>query len=211
MAEGKRMENKIVFNADKVKISGPKVDKRERDKKDWEQLVSMGIHARTVRETSQWVLGDLALEVTIVYGKDSLGKYAREINVDRETLARYRQVSRAWPKKIRKKFQDPDGDYFMSHRHFQVLAPRSDKEEWLNKSMDNSYSVAQLQVELKKSEGKFKEDLAVASITLSRGEFEEIIRWYNEIFSINNTQLTEFSDEVLLKVKKGLKKSTDGK
>jgi len=26
MAEGKRMENKIVFNADKVKISGPKVD-----------------------------------------------------------------------------------------------------------------------------------------------------------------------------------------
>jgi hypothetical protein len=194
-------------NKTKIVKTEAESPKKIGEKKSWEQLVSMGIHARTVRETSQWVLGDLALEVTIVYGKDSLGKYAREINVDRETLARYRQVSRAWPKKIRKKFQDPDGDYFMSHRHFQVLAPRSDKEEWLNKSMDNSYSVAQLQVELKKSEGNFKEDLAVASITLSRGEFEEIIRWYNEIFSINNTQLTEFSDEVLLKVKKGLKKS----
>jgi hypothetical protein len=41
MAEGKRMENKIVFNADKVKISGPKVDKRERDKKDWSAIYKL--------------------------------------------------------------------------------------------------------------------------------------------------------------------------
>jgi len=200
-----------VVDAEIVKEDPEKLVVKKGEKKSWEQLVSMGIHARTIREKSQWVLGDLALEVSIVYGEDSLGKYAREINVDKDTLARYRQVSRAWPRELREKFRDPDGDYFMSHRHFQILAPRVDKKEWMDKCMDNTWSTKQLDVELKKSEGKFKEDLAIASITLARGEFEEIIRWHDEIFSMDNTRLTEFSSEVLSKIKKGLKKSKNEK
>lgn len=200
---GKRQVDKKVKKEEKVGDWKP----NKSSKKSWEQLCEMGRQARQLKEQSQWVLGDIAIEVEITYGAESLQKYAIDINVEYETIKRYRTVSKAWPKEICDKYKNADGDYWLSHRHFQLLAPREDREEWLVNAHDNGWSTKQLEVELKKKEGKFDEKLAIASVQLARGEFEEIIRWHKELSDKFPESVNEFSNEVVEKLKVGLNKA----
>jgi hypothetical protein len=62
--------------------------------------VRKGKDANAVITSKQWILGDLALEVTKVYGENRLERYAEDINFPGAacTLGRYRSVCVAFPK-----------------------------------------------------------------------------------------------------------------
>ncbi len=120
---------------------------------DWETLVSAGMEARNLKDYSQWILGKLAMGVEVKFGLDSLGKYASSIGVKRETLKNYRWVYKQW----RAEFERPESKVLPNHTSFtvyQVLASREDKVEWLQKAVDNDWSVEVLGRNLKKATGK---------------------------------------------------------
>lgn len=112
----------------------------------WEEAVSRGMELRSAKDNSQWDLGDLALEVRSHYGKDSLGKFANEILINKKSLQQYRRVSAAFPPNSRSPY--------LSHRHHMLLAARPDRLEWLKKSEENNLTVTQLERELALSDGK---------------------------------------------------------
>lgn len=135
----------------------------------WEELVSTGMQAREMKDKAQWVLGDLALQIETFYGMDAIGKYATEIGVNKETLKRYRSVSKAWLPEERVDI--------LSHRHHQILAGKVDKHAWAEKAADNTWSCEKLQVEMMKMEAP---DLSKTSINISfeREDLQVLIHWY---------------------------------
>lgn len=112
----------------------------------WEEAVSRGMELRSAKDNSQWDLGDLALEVRSVYGKDSLGTFANEILINKKSLQQYRRVSAAFPPKQRSPY--------LSHRHHMLLAAKEDRLQWLKRAEENNLTVTQLERELAISEGK---------------------------------------------------------
>lgn len=63
--------------------------------RSWSELVEEGLKAQ--ENGPQWVLGDLALEVETDHGEASLERYAADIEVEYNSLRRYRVVSSAYP------------------------------------------------------------------------------------------------------------------
>lgn len=177
------------------------IEQQIQQKKSWDEVIQLGMEAREAKDNAQWILGDLAIEVdTFFPGK--LEEFSAKIGVNKETLRRYKTVSRAWPPETRLTY--------LSHRHHQILAAREDRKEWLEKAHDNSWSCELLEVELKKSEGKWDEKLAVASMSFARGEVEEVIRWYRLILEKWPEKLSEFSHEVHEKMMRFLKRTEKG-
>ncbi len=163
---------------------------------DWEELVSSGIIAMELRNQTQWVLGDLALEVEKQYGRDSLGQYATAIGVKRATLARYRSVSKAWP---------PEGRIDMlSHRHHMILAAKEDKRELLEKCADNEWSTEKLLIELRKKKLGIENEPAT-SVLLKKTELETIIRWFTWVLDTAYIQnLSDIDNQLIEKIKNRL-------
>jgi len=177
------------------------VEERIHHKKSWDEIVQLGMEAREMKDSAQWVLGDLAMEVeTFFPGK--LEEFAAQIGVNKETMRRYKTVSQSWPPETRLPY--------LSHRHHQVLASRKDRKEWLEKAHDNSWSCEMLGVELKKSEGKWDDKMAVASMSFGRGEIQEIINWYRYIYEHWPERLNDFSHQVYEKMERFLKKTEKG-
>jgi hypothetical protein len=75
-----------------------KLDELERQNisSNYEQYVAQGLQARKNLHASQWVLGALARNVEIEYGKRTLQKYAKDIGVEYGTLRNYRATFEAW-------------------------------------------------------------------------------------------------------------------
>lgn len=62
----------------------------------WNDLVARGRNARERLGQAKWELGDLADEVETTYNGGQLQTYANEIDVEYDTLRRYRHVSAAF-------------------------------------------------------------------------------------------------------------------
>jgi hypothetical protein len=114
------------------------------EKINWEEAVSIGMELRNMKDNSQWDLGDLGARIDKDYGGDSLGKFANEIGINKKSMQQYRRVSLAFPKSKRIDL--------LSHRHHLILAAREDRNKWLKKAADNTWTVRQLQRELKMAE-----------------------------------------------------------
>lgn len=104
----------------------------------WEEAVSTGLELREAKDNSQWLLGDLALKIEKVYGVDSIGKFAIDININKNSLQQYRRVSRAFPPTTRSQL--------LSHRHHLILAGSEERFKLLKECEDNGTTTAQLEV-----------------------------------------------------------------
>lgn len=92
----------------------------------WDELVERG----RVAAQSQWVLGDLALEVETVYGEGRLQAFAEAISVEYGSIRRYRDVSKAY--EPAKRFADLPWSVHM------VLAGQPDRHDLLkSRPMDH--------------------------------------------------------------------------
>lgn len=114
------------------------------DASSWEELVSLGMVCREYKDKSQWLLGKLALKVETDYGSDSLGKFASEIGVRKNSLYVYRWVVKAYEENNNlKETQLPFSAY-------QVAAGTDNPSEWINKAADGDWSFERLMIEVKK-------------------------------------------------------------
>lgn len=104
----------------------------------WEEAVSIGLQLREGKDQSQWRLGDLALQVEKVYGVDSLGKFATEININKKSLQQYRRVSNAFPPEKRSQI--------LSHRHHLILAGQEKRFELLKECEEQNITTSQLEL-----------------------------------------------------------------
>ncbi len=140
---------------------------------DWEGLISAGLEARENKDTMQWVLGDLALQIDTKYGADTIGDFAVAIGVNKNTLIRYRTVSRAFTPEMR---QFPK----LSHRHYQMVAARQDRMELLNDADLNSWSVEGLGEELKRLRGEVDKAIPRKNLSLTVADIAVLEAWYTE-------------------------------
>jgi len=115
-----------------------------RVKRSWEELISEGMNAREAGDESNWKRGDLANEVTISYGDNSIGKYAYAISTPKKTLMNYRTTANKFDKDIRKKYKK------LSFSHFAILTSAEKPEAWLEKADTEEWSVETLRREVKK-------------------------------------------------------------
>jgi len=120
-----------------------KVVQEERIRRSWEELISEGLEAREEGDESRWKRGDLANEITVSYGKDSLGKYAYAIGTAKKTLMNYRTVANKFNKKLREKYKK------LSFSHFATIASTKKPEAWLEKADNREWSVEKLRKEIK--------------------------------------------------------------
>lgn len=109
-------------------------------RKPFDQYVNEALHAREGKDNFQWVLGDIANEVRVFYGEDSIGKLATEIGMKKSTLLTYRTVSKVFPPAKRL-----NG---LSFTHHQLCCPRPNSEEWLHKCADGMWSCEKLSYEI---------------------------------------------------------------
>jgi hypothetical protein len=170
------------------------------EKTDWETLVSVGVQAREAKDNSQWLLGDLAMQVEKSYGKDSLGKFSADIGVNKNTLNRYRSVSKVWKPSERVEV--------LSHRHHMVLSSREDRLEWIEKAAENMWSVEELKIRLTKSEQGIEDKVKVGSMLLRKDEWETILKWF--AMCLDNPeamkQITEKDNVLVEKIRKKVDK-----
>jgi len=106
----------------------------------WEELCTLGMEARETKDNSQWILGDIALQVEKDYGSDSLGKFAVDIGINKRSLYQYRRVSQA--------FTLDQRSPRLSHRHHLLLASHDDRLELLKQAEDENLSCTQLELKL---------------------------------------------------------------
>jgi len=125
---------------------------------EWEQYVSKGMEAREKKDTAQWELGEIAYEVSQkfykrkeIYGLNIIGEFANEIGVHKKTLERYRRVY--------KTFSDKNTilDTNLSFSHYERCSRTENPTEWIEKAVDNNWSVDKLSYEIQKDGGNIKE------------------------------------------------------
>jgi len=113
-----------------------------KEAKSWEAYISEGMEAREVKDSSEWLLGDLAGGIEKDYGEDSIGKYAYAIGVVKKTLMGYRTVAQRFSSEVREKYRK------LSFSHFKTVASLEKPEAWLEKADDNEWSVEKLSSEV---------------------------------------------------------------
>jgi len=116
------------------------------ERPSWEEIISTGIIIREKKDNTQWKLGDLALLVTVAYGKDSLGKFSTEVGLARSTMYQYRKVAETFTPETR----IPR----LSHRHHAKATSTERPQEWLEKADANNWSSERLAVEISKEKGQ---------------------------------------------------------
>lgn len=126
------------------------IEKKE-VKKEWEEYISEGMEARESKDNSQWLLGDLAMGITVDYGEDSVGKYAYSIGVEKKTLLNYRTIAGRFNKDIRRKYRK------LSFSHFACLTKVYSPQAWLEKADNNEWSVNTLRKKLSEQHEIVKE------------------------------------------------------
>jgi hypothetical protein len=171
------------------------------ENRDWETIVTQALEARKEIDGGQWEIGDLADQVESNYGEDSIGRFAVDIGIPKETVRRWRSVSRAFPIE--------DRIDFLSHTHHRVVASREDRFELLNWALENSASVESLVEEMKLRDGEIDEVIARKSLSLKRNDLESLSRWYNTAVSSGyspnelDLDLIERVERSLMKIKQG--------
>lgn len=111
------------------------------NRKSFDEYVQIALQARESKDSMQWVLGDIANEVNVFYGEDSIGKLAQEVGIKKSSLMTYRMVSRAFPP-AKRISEIP----FTQH---QVAASTDRPDEWLHKAVDGNWTVEKLTYEIK--------------------------------------------------------------
>ncbi len=119
-------------------------DNKEKEDK-WRIFIQRGLEVQQETDSVNWKLGDLAIEVETAYGEDSIGKYAREIRVERKTLMNYRTVSRAFSQTVRNEYPK------LTFSHFSVVTSIEKREHWLEQTSINGWSVERLRTQVKKA------------------------------------------------------------
>lgn len=172
-------------------------------KQRYQELLSILMEAREQKDKSQWVIGDAAVEFVTLYGRAGLPQFAIEGGVNKDTMRRYLLVSQAWP---------PDKRLpYLSHRHHQILAPRTDRFEWAEKAHDNNWSCEMLEVEMGKYDGKIDKTFLSVAMSFVPADLERVYSWYNLALEKWPERLSEADHPVAKRIKEKIVNANKGK
>lgn len=91
----------------------------------WAELVTIGTQALTQIDAGRFVIGDCALLVDSHYGKDEIGRFADDINIEKKRAMEYRTVSRYYPPQIRAQFEGLP----ITYSHYKAAMRYDDLEQ----------------------------------------------------------------------------------
>lgn len=121
---------------------------------EWEDFVSLWMISKDIDIKNQWYKGDIANQVAVVHGENSLYKFAEEVQESSRTMEHYRRVSRAFPHEQR--------GWNLSWTHYLVASfadsfnkgtknfDGQERYKWIEDAHDGNWSTSRLQAEIKK-------------------------------------------------------------
>jgi len=123
--------------------------------KDWEDFISLWMISEEIDVRNQWYKGDIANQVAVIHGENSLKKFAIDIGKPVRTIEHYRRVSRAF-RGIQRTFNLSWTHYLIASfaDSFQKGSGKFDGNErikWAEKATDEGWSTTRLTAEIKKS------------------------------------------------------------
>lgn len=121
---------------------------QEIQQKSIDECISEGLEIRADNDKSRWQLGDLASYVTEEFGSEHLVEFSIKINIQKSTLRRYRDVSRAWPKEIRRQYE------MVPWSIYRMISAQDNRMDLLKLAHDESMTVEQVQRILKQESEK---------------------------------------------------------
>lgn len=155
----------------------------------WEDHISAFIQLKEYDFASNWLKGDIANRVTVKYGENSLGEFAKAVGSQRTTVDNYRRVSRAFDFTCRQvkvswwtfavasyadKYNKKSGK-FVGERRF----------EYIKKADDESWSSRQLAQVMK------KENVIAETNSVFQYYFDYLTKLENILLHIEKNRLTE--------------------
>jgi hypothetical protein len=122
--------------------------------RSWDELTAAWIEVQEAGDQTQWTLGDIANEVIRSTGAkgaaatEVLDKFAADVKQKRDTVRQYRWVSNAFPK-----YENRESGLSWSHyRAAAKMANQGTQMLWIDEAVNNDWSVAQLQDQIKNVE-----------------------------------------------------------
>jgi hypothetical protein len=137
-----------------------------------EELITRGQDLRVNKDNISWEMGDLAIEVTRLFGKNALRIFAQNIGIEVGTIRRYRDVSKAYPPEVREELA------MLSWSHFRQVAANPDRVLILKRAHDENWSFEKLCTMTKKDQTDVIDD---GKIVPPKPEMEFCLncrRWY---------------------------------
>lgn len=107
---------------------------------DFNDICELGREAMDLRKFTNIVIGKLALEVESRYGENSLGEFAKEVGLRKNTVNQYRWVAAHFPEL--KTYGD------LSYTYYRIASGTEDPQGWIQQAVDNNWNVTQLQMKI---------------------------------------------------------------
>ncbi len=108
---------------------------------EYDDICEIGNDARNLRDFSNIVIGRLAGEISKRGGDKALGEFGRRLGLKLETLQQYRWVV--------SKFPDLKTYTGLSFSYYRIAAGTEDPQGWIQKAIDNGWTVTVLQQKIK--------------------------------------------------------------
>lgn len=132
-------------------ISQIKADPRSATpSEDYELICEAGRIAAQNIDQGRYLIGDLAAQVKKQYGRDTVGRFAKDIGIPKARAQEYRQVCEFWDKTQRRQiFEDYAGQVNYSHlRQAMRLKELDTAMDFIRECGENAYTVEQAHVKL---------------------------------------------------------------
>lgn len=127
----------------------------ERGDDIWEVLVNAGIQAQEFLDTGRWTIGDLAGLVDKQYGQNTIGTFAKAINVEVERVREYRTVAAFWEIPHRQKIRADYPTITYSHmREAMRLKSVEAAEAFIEECAGEGWTVEEARLKLRERLGK---------------------------------------------------------
>jgi len=102
----------------------------------WEEACEMGLMARNARDISNWIIGEVAMNIQIKWGEDRLGDFARLLGFKKKTLEQYRWV-------VSKFGDNYDPNYGLPWSYYRLAAGTDKPLETMDKFIDDHMTYQQ--------------------------------------------------------------------
>jgi hypothetical protein len=106
----------------------------------WDEIIDYALQKRQQADKEQFEWGDIAIEITRVFGAKKLRDFASSVKIPYRTLCRYRDVSKAYTLEQRDTFS------YLSWTQFRALAGKENRIELLERASDSDWTPEKLEV-----------------------------------------------------------------
>lgn len=122
----------------------------------YEHLCELGRSAAQNIDQGRYLIGDLAAQIKKEYGRDTVGRFAKDIGIPKARAQEYRHVCEFWTKSARADIFDTyAGQVTYSHLRAAMRLKDADAAlDFIRECGDNSYTVEQAAVKLQERLGK---------------------------------------------------------